>query len=144
MEFSTTFVVFIVYLMNQVDIFHNALEMTNWAAAIVATIFAFVGMISYLDGNLKTVPEIIRRYWKRVVAFLTCLFLLNACTPNSDGVKQMGIAYGASEIIKSEAAAKVANKIAEVSQSAGKQIATISGKTAKVVEKKLDKMLEEK
>lgn len=133
MEFSTAGVVFIVYLMNQVDTWINV------SSGIFVFLSILVPVLALATGFHCAIEEkdyketMIYKNVGKIVAVFCILLFFKACTPNKDSVMQMGVAYGASEVIKSDAAAKVAQEISQ-----------ISGKTAKVVNNKLDKMLEEK
>lgn len=133
MEFSTAAVVFIVYLMNQVDTWVTVSKHLLGGIATVTCIWAFVTALTCSDNSTQFKDSLLYKNFKKILTVVFLLITVSACTPSKESVMQMGIAFGASEVIKSDAAAKVAQEISQ-----------ISGKTAKVVNKKLDKMLEEK
>lgn len=132
MEFSTAGVVFIVYLMNQVDTWIEVMGHVTFFFCLTLVLCIALMVVNHADGKDYKESQLFKNRNKAIVV---CVLLatIQACTPNKETVMQMGVAYGASEVIKSDAAAKLAQEISQ-----------ISGKTAKVVEKKLDKMLEEK
>lgn len=133
MEFSTAGVVFLVYLMNQVDTWINGSKIALFILSLSVVFWAFGTALNCDLHAKKFTDSMFVKHFRKAAILLFALLLVSSCTPNKETVMQMGVAYGASEVIKSDTAAKVAQEISQ-----------ISGKTAKVVNNKLDKMLEEK
>lgn len=132
MELSTGWIVFVVYLMGQVDTFVSVVNGVTFLFGIF-TFFFFIAVIPIFATEGVNLKPYIKAHWKKVAFVSSTLFFLNACTPSSESVKTMAVAFGASEVLQSDAAKNVATEISK-----------IAGKTADVVNKKLDKALEEK
>lgn len=132
MELSTGWIVFVVYLMGQVDTFVSVISGTTWAFVLVSLFVSLMAVPICMTEGVDMRPYI-KAHWKKVAFVASTLFFLNACTPSSESVKTMAVAFGASEVLQSDAAKNVATEISK-----------IAGKTADVVNKKLDKALEEK
>lgn len=139
MELNTGVIVFIVYLMNQVGqiiaMSNDIVQFLTWVGLIVVGVVAFASVIARAEGVKVEESPLFPKFVKTakvLLAVLVTAIFITTCTPNKNTVMQMGIAYGATEVLKSDAAKKV-----------GEEIATVAGKTSAVVNKKLDKMLED-
>lgn len=132
---SSAGLAFIVYLMYQVDTFISVLSFVSVSFSLFSlgglAIFAIYCGEARGDGaeNFKEGIKKVKNSWLGVVFTLV---VLNLFTPNSETVKAVAIAYGASEVLQSDTAKDI-----------GKELGDIASKTSQVIQKKLDKELGE-
>lgn len=125
---DTSTIVFLVYLMGIVDSLSTFLASLA-AISIVLMLLASIPVFVEADEETKVKYT---SFLKKAVPFALFLAFIAAILPSKETAKDMVIAYGASEILQSQTAKDVAKRISD-----------IAGKTATVVEKKLDKAIAE-
>lgn len=124
METST--IMWIVYLMNQVDIMRGVVHALSVILSLSVVVSLFVYGIS--EGSCK-LPLFVR--WGMGILGVV-LIIFNLFLPTSATMKDIAIAYGVSEVLQSEQAKVIGDKIK-----------VLSDKTGALLEKKLDKALGE-
>lgn len=131
MELSTGWIVFVVYLMEQMDKINTILAHTlGWGFA--ATILGAFITAAYCSDNRENFSDswFVKNY-KKFAFGISILVILNACSPSSKSVEKIAIAYGVSEILQSNTAKTV-----------GAEISKLAGKSVAVANKKLDSILD--
>ena len=124
METST--IMWVVYLMNQVDIMREVVSVLSVILSLSVVVLFFAYGVS--EGSWK-LPMFVR--WG-MGALGVLLIMFNLFLPTSATMKDIAIAYGVSEVLQSDQAKVIGDKIK-----------VLSDKTGALLEKKLDKALGE-
>jgi hypothetical protein len=144
MELSTGWIVFVVYLMGQMDSIISFFLTITFCGFLLLVALGIGILCNMPDGyDIKHRTELVAEMVENRKKIIKCVkltlvltliaFATGTLLPNKETTKEMAISFGAAEVLQSDAAKNVATEISK-----------IAGKTADVVNKKLDKALEEK